>query len=138
MKIYQINCDGSVYELFITPESVQEYIDDITCDLSSKYYELESECLQEADNGIIHRTLFIRNTIDIIDAPCYVQHVGTLSNYQYYQPIIINDKFQVFNSLKVRIDRNWKYRYLIEDCKERLPVVLIKKLRQDVPDTFNT
>lgn len=133
MEVYELLPTGEVLQMDVSPISIQTYIDSLKNDLSEDYYKLEKKCMEEAEYGIAYKSFFNRSSIDLLVDEIEYDVIGEIPNYQYYEPVFFNQDFQILNSVRARINRDWKFRYIINDCKERLPVCIIKKLRKNVP-----
>lgn len=130
MKVYELLPTGEVLEMDTSPVSIQLYINSLVDELTGNYYDLEEEVMKESSYGIAYKSFFNRNSIDLLADGVDYDMIGQIPNYQYYESIFFNEDFQVFNSVRARIDSDWRFRYIINDCKERLPVVIIEKLRK--------
>lgn len=129
--IYKLSKSGILTEFIIDVEKIQKHINSVRNSLGEKYEKLESECIKNTVNDIVYRTYFVRNTIDIpIEKILEQKIVGEIADYEYYEDIYFDEKYQIYYYLKARIDSNWEYRYIIPSFIERINSIIINKLNQ--------
>ncbi len=129
--IYKLSKSGILTEFIIDAEKIQKHINSVRNSLGEKYEKLESECIKNTVNDIVYRTYFVRNTIDIpIEKILEQKIVGEIADYEYYEDIYFDEKYQIYYYLKARIDSSWKYRYIIPSFIERINSIIINKLNQ--------
>ena len=127
--MYKIDKVGNVYECNIDPDDLNKYLDDLKKSLTENYYNLESICKAEADYSPMYTTVFMGSTISVPLELIEETYVGTIADYQYYEELYINYNFRVHHTMKVRV-KDFKYSYFIDDTRERLPIVLINKIKK--------
>ena len=127
--MYKIDKLGNVYECNIDPDNLNKHLNDLKESLTENYYNIESICKSEADYSPMYTTVFIGSTFSVPLELIKEDYIGTIPNYQYYEELYINQNFRVHHTIKVRI-KDFKYSYFIDDTRERLPVILINKIKK--------
>lgn len=130
MSIFRITKEGLVEKIVVDKEIIQASIDSIKGTLTDSYYNLEKECIKSYSNDIVYRTYFNRNTVTIPICDLKSEKLGDIPNYQYYEDIYFDENFILMSLLKVRIDSNWKFRYIIKESKERMTSIIIQKIKK--------
>ena len=128
--MYKIDKQGNIYSCHIDWDLVNNYLSDLKKSLTKDYYILESQCKLEAEYSSQYTSVFMGSTVPLPIKLIEETLIGTIPNYQYYEELYITDKFRVHNTLKVRVDHNFKFTYFIDDTRERLPMVLINKIKK--------
>ena len=116
----------------MTKKRIQEYIDYVRDSLSVEYFNLERDCSRDTPVGGVYRELFSRSTVEIPISLLESEYLGDVEKYEYYQDVLFYDKFVVLNGIKVRINKNWEFRYLIEDSREKLPFPISQMIKQKI------
>lgn len=128
MRIFCIDIDGHIDEFLLDSDRLQLAIDKVRASLSDKYFAIEEKVKRDF-YGSSYRSVFVRNSVNLSFLDLPVENIGKLEDYEYYEHIIFDDNFQIYNSFKARIDNNWQFKYIINDCAERMPVVLMNKIK---------
>jgi len=129
--IYKLSKDGTITEFIVDQNTIQAYINNVRDSLGEKYIKLELECIKNTANDIVYRTYFVRNTIDIpIEHILSESLIGQIPDYEYYEDIYFDEKYQLYYYIKARIDSDWKFRYIIPSFIERINSVIINKIRK--------
>lgn len=130
MRIFKLSTTGSLYEYIIEDKPIQEYIDHKKQLLGKNYDFIESVTLNDVNNGSIYRTYFTRSTMLLpIESVCEQKKLGNILGYEYYDDVYFDELFQIFNVIRVRIDMNWKFRYVIQDYSERMNSIIVNKVK---------
>lgn len=127
--MYRINKVGEIYKIIINENKINEYLSKLKSTLNDNYYSLESLCKSDSDSSPYYQTIFMGNTVSIPVDIFETELIGTIPNYQYYEEIFFSDDFGVYNTIKTRVDKDFKHRYIIKDYQERLPYTLIKQVK---------
>lgn len=77
-----------------------------------------------------YRSVFTGTTMQIPLEELVSERIGGIEDYSYYESIYLTEDYNVLNSLRMRLDHNGEFSYLIPDIQERLPYYLIKKLKE--------
>lgn len=128
--MYKIDKNGDVYEYDVDLQKINAYIQEVKQSLTEDYYTIENICKREAEYSNTYTSLFMRSTISLPIEILTSKLLGRISNYQYYESVFFNKDFRVYNTLKIRINSNFKVQYFIEDVQERLPMILIKEIKK--------
>lgn len=130
MRIFKLSTAGSLYEYIIEDKPIQEYIDHKKQLLGKNYDFIESVALNDVNNGSVYRTYFTRSTMLLpIETVCEQKKLGNILGYEYYDDVYFDELFQIFNVIRVRIDMNWKFRYVIQDYSERMNSIIVNKVK---------
>ena len=129
--MYKIDKNGDVYEYDVDLQKINVYVQEVKQSLTEDYYALEKVCKQEAEYNSTYTSLFMRSTVSLPIEILSSKLLGRIPNYQYYERVFFNDNFRVYNTLKVRINSDFKVQYFIEDVQERLPMILIKEIKKN-------
>jgi hypothetical protein len=128
--MYKIDKNGDVYEYDVDLQKINVYVQEVKQSLTEDYYALEKVCKQEAEYNSTYTSLFMRSTVSLPIERLTSKLLGRIPNYQYYESVFFNNNFRVYNTLKVRINSDFKVQYFIEDVQERLPMILIKEIKK--------
>lgn len=128
--MYKIDKQGNIYDCQIDWEPFYKYLEDLEKSFNKDYYILEAQCKAEAEYSPQYTSVFMGSTVSIPLELLTEKLLGTIPNYQYYEDLYITYKFRVQNTLKVRVDSNFKFKYIIDDTRERLPAVLINRINK--------
>lgn len=128
--MYKIDKNGDVYEYDVDFQKINVYIQEVRQSLTQDYYVLENVCKHEAEYSNTYTILFMRSTVSLPIERLTSKLLGKIPNYQYYESVFFNNNFRVYNTLKVRINSDFKVQYFIEDVQERLPMILIKEIKK--------
>lgn len=128
--MYKIDKNGDVYEYDVDLQKINVYIQEVKQSLTEDYYALEKVCKREAEYSSVYTSLFMRSTVSLPIEILTSKLLGRIPNYQYYESVFFNNNFRVYNTLKVRINSDFKVQYFIEDVQERLPMILIKEIKK--------
>ena len=127
--MYRISKLGDIYKIIIDENKVNKYLNKLKDTLNNNYYQFETLCKSDSDSSPYYQTIFMGNTVSIPVDIFETEFIGTIPNYQYYETILFSDDFGVYNTVKARVDKDFKYRYIIKDYQERLPYTLIKQVK---------
>jgi hypothetical protein len=127
--MYRINKVGDIHKIIIDENKINEYLNKLKSTFNDNYYKFESLCKADSDSSPHYQTIFMGNTVSISVDIFETELIGTILNYQYYEEIFFSDDFRVYNTIKARVDKDFKYRYIIKDYQERLPYTLIKQVK---------
>ena len=128
--IYRIDKEGNFYLHEVDTTIAQDFINQTIGKLGKDYFNIENECREDAVNDPRYKTLFNRNSIRFPITLFKEHHLGKINNYQYYEDIYFDERYQVYNSLKLRVNMNWEFKYIIFDFSEILPYYIIKKINK--------
>lgn len=128
--MYKIDKNGDVYEYDVDFQKINVYIQEVRQSLTQDYYVLENVCKHEAEYSNTYTILFMRSTVSLPIERLTSKLLGKIPNYQYYESVFFNNNFRVYNTLKVRINSDFKVQYFIEDVQERLPMIIIKEIKK--------
>ena len=128
-NMYRISRTGDIHKIIINENKINEYLSKLKNTLNDNYYSFESFCKADSDSSPYYQTIFMGNTVSIPVDIFELELIGTIPNYQYYEEIFFSDDFGVYNTIKARVDKDFKYRYIIKDYQERLPYTLIKQVK---------
>lgn len=128
--MYKIDKNGDVYEYDVDFQKINVYIQEVRQSLTQDYYVLENVCKHEAEYSNTYTILFMRSTVSLPIERLTSKLLGKIPNYQYYESVFFNNNFRVYNTLKVRINSDFKVQYFIEDVQEKLPMILIKEIKK--------
>lgn len=128
--MYKIDKNGDVYEYDVDFQKINVYIQEVRQSLTEDYYVLENVCKHEAEYSNTYTSLFMRSTVSLPIEILTSKLLGKIPNYQYYESVFFNNNFRVYNTLKVRINSDFKVQYFIEDVQEKLPMILIKEIKK--------
>lgn len=127
--MYRISKLGDIHKIIIDENKVNKYLSKLKDTLNNNYYQFETLCKSDSDSSPYYQTIFMGNTVSIPVDIFETEFIGTIPNYQYYETIFFSDDFGVYNTVKARVDKDFKYRYIIKDYQERLPYTLIKQVK---------
>lgn len=128
--MYKIDKNGDVYEYDVDFQKINVYVQEVRQSLTEDYYVLENVCKHEAEYSNTYTILFMRSTVSLPIERLTSKLLGKIPNYQYYESVFFNNNFRVYNTLKVRINSDFKVQYFIEDVQEKLPMILIKEIKK--------
>lgn len=127
--MYRISKTGDIHKIIIDEDKINEYLSKLKDTFNNDYYQFEKLCKSDSDSSPYYQTIFMGNTVSIPVDIFEMELIGTIPNYQYYEVIFFSDDFGVYNTIKTRVDTDFKYRYIIKDYQERLPYTLIKQVK---------
>lgn len=127
--MYRISKLGDIHKIIIDENKVNKYLSKLKDTFNNDYYQFETLCKSDSDSSPYYQTIFMGNTVSIPIDIFETELIGTIPNYQYYETILFSDDFGVYNTVKARVDKDFKYRYIIKDYQERLPYTLIKQVK---------
>ena len=126
--MYKIDKIGNIYEYNIDSEIINSYLNKVKNSFTEDYYIWERKCKAEADYTPLYTTLFMGSTIKLPLDILNFEMLGKINKYQYYEDILFDKKFRVYNNPKIRLNNKFEFNYLIDDTQERLPSILIKEI----------
>ena len=130
--IYKLDKFGNLTELSINKSKIQKYIDKIKDSLTVTFYNLESKCNRAQVSGTSYKQYFTRNVVELNENVFSKEDLGIIEDYEYFQDIYFDDKYMIHYRLTARINREWEFRYIIQESKEKLPTPIMQMVKMQV------
>lgn len=130
--IYQIRKNGDVYQYDITPESINNYIQEQWQELGSEYDIIENACKREAELYTTPRTVYVGSTMKIPLSYMNNTKLGKIKNYSYYEDIEFNESLNIIPLFQVRLNYDKKFSYVVQSSYEKLPDFIYKMVKDIV------
>lgn len=130
--IYQIRKNGDVYQYDITPESINNYIQEQWQELGSEYDIIENACKREAELYTTPRTVYVGSTMKIPLSYMNNTKLGKIKNYSYYEDIEFDESLNIIPLFQVRLNYDKKFSYVVQSSYEKLPDFIYKMVKDIV------
>lgn len=119
--IYQIKKNGDVYQYDITPESINNYIQEQWQELGSEYDIIENACKREAELYTTPRTVYVGSTMKVPLSYINSTKLGKIKNYSYYEDIEFDENLNIIPLFQIRLNYDKKFSYVVQSSYEKLP-----------------
>lgn len=119
--IYQIKKNGDVYQYDITPESINNYIQEQWQELGSEYDIIENACKREAELYTTPRTVYVGSTMKVPLSYMNSTKLGKIKNYSYYEDIEFDENLNIIPLFQIRLNYDKKFSYVVQSSYEKLP-----------------
>ena len=130
--IYQIRKNGDVYQYDITPESINNYIQEQWQELGSEYDIIENACKREAELYTTPRTVYVGSTMKVPLSYMNSTKLGKIKNYSYYEDIEFDESLNIIPLFQVRLNYDKKFSYVVQSSYEKLPDFIYKMVKDIV------